>query len=171
MTARLRVQLAVSADGFIAPPDGSLDWLAPFPAGEFGIAEFLAGIGAVVMGRTCYDEAQQMGGLSFGTRTTLVVTSRSLPGVATTTVEHLPAAIAELETGGKDIWLFGGARTIAACLERRLVDTLELAVVPRLLGAGLRLYVPRAPALDKLKLVAARPMTKDVVWLEYSIER
>jgi dihydrofolate reductase len=171
--ARVRVRLAVSADGLIATDDRSLDWLAPFPAGEFGISSFINSIGTIVMGRTCYDEGEAIEPSPFTAHPTFVVTSRALsprhPNIKPISLDNLAATITELKRGDKDIWLFGGGQTIAACLERKLVDTLELAVIPRLLGRGLPLFTPRAPALDALTLVEAKPMTKDVLWLHYSI--
>jgi dihydrofolate reductase len=174
MTARLRVQLAVSADGFIAPPDRSTAWLEPFPANEFGIEAFFASIGALVMGRATWDELLRMGPNPFAGLPTIVVTSRPLPAapeVEAIPIEGLAAAIGRLRSLPKDIWLFGGARTIAACLEQRLVDSLELVVVPRLLGAGIPLFVPRTPGLEPVRLVEAKKMSMDVLCLEYAIPR
>lgn len=169
---RLRLQLAVSADGFIAPVDGSLGWLEPFPADQFGFQAFLASIGAIVLGRRSYDEVSKMGPSPFGALPMLVVTSQPLAPVAHVTSvapSGLREAVEQLCRGAKDTWLFGGAKTIATCLELKLVDSLELAVVPRLLGDGLPLFARRAPALEELVLVKARKMKKDVLWLEYEI--
>jgi dihydrofolate reductase len=57
---RVEVFIATSLDGFIARPDGTLDWLiqaqAAAPAGEdFGYAAFMAGVDAPVMGRKSFD--------------------------------------------------------------------------------------------------------------------
>ena len=174
--ARVRVQLAVSADGFIATDDRSLDWLEPFPAGEFGFSAFMKTIGTIIMGRASYDEGAAMEPSPFSAIPTFVLTSRPFtprhPNIKPVSLDNLAPTITELKQASpKDIWLFGGGQTIAACLERNLVDTLELAVIPRLLGRGLPLFTPRAPALDALTLVEAKPMTKDVLWLHYSIER
>jgi dihydrofolate reductase len=169
---RLRVQLAVSADGFIAPLDRSFAWLEPFPASEFGFDRFFASIGSLLMGRSTFDELRKTGPSPFDALPTLVLTSRPLaagPNVEPVSLERLRAGVGGLRQGPKDIWLFGGGKTIAACLEQRLVDTLELAVIPRLLGNGLPLFPPRTPALEALRLVEAKKMKKDVLWLEYAV--
>lgn len=171
--ARLRVQLAVSADGYIAPPDGSFAWLEPFPATEFGFDAFFAGVGSLVMGRTTFEDMRRMGPSPFDALPTVVVTSRPLaagPQVEAVPVAGIENAVRRLREGPKDIWLFGGGRTIAACLDLQLVDTLELAVIPRLLGSGLPLFPPRAAGMDALRLVEARKMKKDVLWLAYALE-
>lgn len=171
--ARLRVQLAVSADGYIAPPDGSFAWLEPFPATEFGFDAFFAGVGSLVMGRTTFEDMRRMGPSPFDALPTVVVTSRPLaagPQVEAVPVAGIENAVRRLREGPKDIWLFGGGRTIAACLDLQLVDTLELVVIPRLLGSGLPLFPPRAAGMDALRLVEARKMKKDVLWLAYALE-
>ena len=172
--ARLRVQLAVSADGYIAPLDRSFGWLDPFPASEFGFDAFFASVGSLLMGRSTFEEMQKLGPSPFDSLPTVVVTSRPL--AARSNVEAVPLArlqeaVERMSKGPKDVWLFGGGKTIAACLDRRLVDTLELAVIPRLLGDGLPLFAPRAPGMDALRLVDARKMKKDVLWLEYALVR
>jgi dihydrofolate reductase len=174
---RLRVQLAVSADGFIAVPDRSYAWLSDFSAAEFGFGEFIKTIGACVLGRTMYDEIVAMGPPPIGPMRSVVVTSRPLPAsagaeVTAVGVANLRAAVDELRRGDKDIWLCGGSKTIAACLDLGLVDSFELAVIPRLLGDGVPLFLPRPNAtIQKLVLREAKPMSKGVVWLDYAIAR
>src|ERR1041385_4079542 len=105
---RLRVQLAVSADWYIAPVDRSYGWLDPYPAEEFGFMKFIASIRAIVMGRTSYDEMKKMGPSPFDEMPTFVLTSRPLEGTAKpVTLDALPAAMAAVDG---DVWLFGGGQ-------------------------------------------------------------
>jgi dihydrofolate reductase len=69
---------------------------------------------------------------------------------------------------GKDIWLFGGGSLFRSLLEARLVDTVEVAVVPVLLGEGIPLLPPPARG-TKLKLNSHRVYKAGIVSLEYSI--
>jgi dihydrofolate reductase len=72
---------------------------------------------------------------------------------------------------GKDIWLFGGGLLFRSLLEARLVDTVEVSVVPVLLGEGIPLLPPR-PSSERfeLKLVSRRALKSGIVSLEYDVE-
>jgi dihydrofolate reductase len=73
-----RLYLAASVDGFIATPDGGVDWLEPYPAEDFGFDAFLPTIGTIVMGRTTYEQALRLGPWSFEGKHTIVLTSRPI---------------------------------------------------------------------------------------------
>jgi dihydrofolate reductase len=78
-------------------------------------------------------------------------------------------AVAALKAGpGKDIWLFGGGSLFGSLAEDGLVDTVEVAIVPILLGAGVPL-LPRLKNRIKLSLTAHRVHRSGRVSLEYSI--
>ena len=73
---------------------------------------------------------------------------------------------------GKDIWLFGGGALFRSLLEARLVDAVEVSVVPVLLGEGIPLLPPkRSSERFKLKLASSRAFKKSgIVSLEYAVE-
>ena len=72
---------------------------------------------------------------------------------------------------GKDIWLFGGGGLFRTLLEAGLVDTVEPAVVPVLLGDGIPM-LPSPALRTKLSLTAHRLYQKSgIVLLEYTINR
>ena len=70
--------LAMSLDGKIARPDGSFDWLMPYPPQEFGIDAFHAEIDAVVMGRATYEIERGMAEWPHAGKPVFVVTSRPI---------------------------------------------------------------------------------------------
>jgi dihydrofolate reductase len=72
--------IAVSLDGRIARPDGSVDdWLAAdYPAADFGFEDFLAGVDAILMGRGTYDAARRFGDWPYPGKPTVVLTTRPL---------------------------------------------------------------------------------------------
>jgi dihydrofolate reductase len=83
--SRIVYYAAMSADGFIASPDGGVSWLDPFNAPELGYERFLDGVGAVVVGPATYEQVLTFGPWPYGSRPGLVVTSRpvsSLPASA-----------------------------------------------------------------------------------------
>ena len=79
------------------------------------------------------------------------------------------ATIAQLKaSSGKDLWLFGGGSLFASLLELGLVDSVELAIIPVLLGAGVSLR-PHPASLSELTLVSHRVYDKTgTVALEYA---
>jgi dihydrofolate reductase len=70
---------------------------------------------------------------------------------------------------GKDIWLFGGGSLFRSLLDAGLVDTVEVAIMPVLLGAGIALLPPPARQ-TKLKLTGHKVYKTGIVSLEYSIQ-
>ena len=74
------------------------------------------------------------------------------------------------EEPGKDIWLMGGGSLFASLLEMGVVDTVEVSIIPMILGAGIPLVPPPAKQA-KLKLTSRRVYeTSGIVSLEYAIE-
>lgn len=154
MSRRLRYQVAVSLDGYIARNDGSYDWIVMDPSIDF--ERMYGEFGTAVMGRKTYDvirgheHEQMMGGMQ------CVVFSRTLPakdGPAVRVTSDDPAAVVRAlkAESGKDIWLYGGGELFGALLKAGLVDTVEVAVIPVLLGDG----VPLLPPGVETKLVLA----------------
>lgn len=74
------------------------------------------------------------------------------------------------EDTGKDVWLFGGGQVFRQLLEAGLVDTVEPAIVPVLLGGGIPFLPPPAPRAT-LELRSARTFPSGIVWLEYDVRR
>jgi dihydrofolate reductase len=144
MSKRLRYQVAVSLDGFIAGPKGEADWIVSDPSIDFGA--LFKQFDTLVMGRKTYEAMSGQGSGSMP-GVEVVVFSRTLPAstrrgfsiVNDSPLQVVPALKAK---AGKDIWLFGGGTLFRSLLDAGLVDTVELAVVPVLLGSGIPLLPP-----------------------------
>jgi len=171
MSRLLRYQVAVSLDGFIAGPKGEYDWIVMDPAIDFGalFKEF----DTAVMGRKTYEMMAAQGGHGAMPGLDVVVFSRTLPAAAHKGVRILndnPADIvpALKAKPGRDIWLFGGGSLFRSLLDAGLVDTVELAVMPVLLGSGIPLLPPGAHTNLKLSHQKTLPASGIVV-LSYSV--
>ena len=70
---------------------------------------------------------------------------------------------------GKDIWLFGGGSLFRSLLDLGLVDTIEVAVIPVLLGGGVP-FLPEGDTRSALRLVRHRLYSRTGrMWLEYEV--
>lgn len=167
---RFRVYIAQSLDGFIASPDGTIDWLDPFPAATFGFDDFIAEVGTIVMGRASYDQVRSFGDWPYAGTRTAVLTSRPFTPERDDVVcwtEGLPRLIEEIEASAEgDVWIMGGATTIGRLLDLGRVDLVEVFVLPLLVGSGVPLHAAHEPR--PLRLLAAEPLAHGVVKLTYA---
>jgi dihydrofolate reductase len=169
----LRYSVAASLDGYIAGPDGEYDWIVIDP--EIDFESMYADVSGLVMGRKSY-EVSMSTGFSGGPNVPVYVYSRTLPegtrnGVtfARDAVSHVRALKAE--TDGKPLWLWGGGDLFRQLAEADLVDAVEVAIIPILLGGGIPLLPTPGPRL-RLHLRSHRLYAKTgTLSLEYDIVR
>ena len=171
---RLRYQVATSLDGFIADPNGAYDWIVMDPDIDF--ASLFAQFDTAVMGRKTFLATLQQGGGVTMPGLDVVVFSRTLrpadyPAVSIVNSEPVERVRSLKATPGKDIWLYGGGELFRTLLEAGLVDTVEPAVVPVLLGDGVPMLPSPAPRVT-LSLRKHRVYPKSgIVLLEYTVSR
>lgn len=167
----IRGYMAVSMDGYIADKDGGVGWLDRVNGVEAGYDRFIAGIGTVVFGRTTYEQSLILGGgWSYPGKRGIVVTGTPLadppPGVERWSA-GVPALIAHLrEMEGDAAWIVGGAALQSAFIDARALDTLDMFVVPVLLGSGVRMFPP-SQKTSWWRLEAAEALGKGLVRLAY----
>jgi dihydrofolate reductase len=169
---RVRYAVAMSLDGYIAGPNGEADWIVMDPDIDF--RALFDQFDTFLMGRRTFEAIGGARGGQQGAQT--IVFSRTLrqedhPNI-TIVSDNLEQALADLRSKpGKDIWLFGGGELFRSLLEARLVDGVEVAVIPVLLGEGIPLLSPK-PSTErfKLTLVSSRTYETGIVSLEYAVE-
>lgn len=161
--SRLRVYIAMSLDGYIAGENDDLSWLPPPPddGSTYGYSDFMAEVGALMMGRRTYDVVAGFDlPWGFGERPVLVVTRRPLTAVAPTVEAvsgdlHALVSRAKSVAAGKDVYVDGG-QLIRQVLDAGLVDLMTITVVPVVLGRGSPLFAgaERRHTLDLIQSVA-----------------
>lgn len=169
---RIKLYIAASLDGFIARPDGAIDWLAT--EGDYGYGPFYASIDTVVMGRKTYDTARSFGEYPYPDRAGFVF-SRQRAGTVDENVTFVGGDVGEFADAlrrrpGRDIWLVGGGELARSFFDRDLVDEIQLFVHPILLGSGVPLFPPR-PGELRWRLLRSRAFPNGLVELHLARDR
>ncbi|MGO9257774.1 MAG: dihydrofolate reductase family protein [Bryobacteraceae bacterium] len=163
--------VGISLDGYIARPDGAVDFL--FMPKDFSMAEFLASVDISIMGRKTLEAARRLGA-KFDSPAANYVFSRSEAAGArdgVTFVNEPPAVLIERlrKQPGKHIWLMGGGELAREFLIADLVDEVHLGIVPVLLGAGIPLF-PSGFQQRNFKLIENKTYSQGLIALKYARE-
>lgn len=170
------VYIAISADGYIARPDGDVSWLdGPRPKGHYGMGAFMKGIDTIVWGRKTYTKGIEMGMKAggFGSKVKNYVFSRQPQGSLLQGFELVREPIRPFvqrlrAQSGKNIWMMGGGEIIASFLDEGEIDEFSIHVIPILIGEGIPLIRPQHRSLP-LKLLSTKKFPDGVVLLNYRV--
>jgi dihydrofolate reductase len=142
---KLKLYITASLDGYIAPPDGDMDWLinTPRPSTE-DYRNFFDSVDTVIMGGNAYQEMSLIDIiLPYKDKIVYVVTRHPImekEGINFIT-ENAVETIFQLKKGsGKDIWLVGGAELTSMLLNNDLIDEMIIIYIPVTLKKGISLF-------------------------------
>jgi dihydrofolate reductase len=173
--AIIQLYIATSLDGFIARPDGQLDWLESFPNPDmldYGYMNFISQIGTIIMGRKTYSWLIDGGHEWPYTEQDTYVVSRQqdlelkiprgkvLSGDLADFVNELKAST------NKDIWLVGGGELNTLFLNHDLIDKMIITVVPVIIGEGIPLF-PNKPKESSWTLEKSEAYETGIIGLTY----
>jgi len=167
------VQVATSADGYIARPDGDVKWLdRPSPPGDYGMREFYRTIDTVLMGRKTWEIGIKLGQSHFAKKKNYVFSRTAREAEHIEIVTEEPAAFVRRlrEQPGKDIWLVGGGELIATLIDGGEVDRFLIHVIPVLIGEGIPLIAPRRREIE-LAMQGTKTYPDGVVLLDYVVRK
>jgi dihydrofolate reductase len=178
---RIIVYIAASADGYIARPDGDVEWLNRRARLDYGMSKFYPTIDTILWGRKTYDwllnyykKKGRTKGL-FDTKVANYVFSRKppkQPAHGVTFVSEPVKAFAQRlrATPGKQIWMMGGGELIASFLDAGEIDEFDIHVIPVFIGDGIPLIAPRHRDVP-LTLLSQKKYRDGVVRLRYEVVR
>lgn len=173
--------LTNSLDNFIAREDGGADWILMDDELMEEFPQLFARFDTVLMGRKSYDVAYaqshthdtSQGEAGFMGMKTYIFsrTMHQNPGGEVELVSgDAGEFVRELKNGpGKDIWLMGGGELAASLLKENLVDEINLAIQPVLLGTGVPLF-PSGEGQVNLQLVDSKTYKNGTVSVTYQVK-
>jgi len=167
------VFIGTSVDGFIARPNGELDFLPPGGGEPHGYDEFMATVDALVIGRKTFETVLAFSTWPYGEKPVFVLSTRPLaaapPGAV---VEHMSGDPTEIVSqlaarGIQHVYVDGGI-TIQGFLRAGLIQRLIITRVPVLIGEGVPLF-GTLPRDLRLTHVATRHYPSGLVQSEYDV--
>lgn len=169
---QVRYSVAASLDGYIAGPNGEIDWIVQEPGIDF--AALFASFDTALLGRRTYELTQQPGAPAWPADWRIHVFSRTLdpaehPAVTVVRADAGAAVAALRAETGRDIWLFGGGSLCASLLAADQVDKVEVVIMPVLLGRGIPLVALEA-SRTRLTLTRCDSYPSGVVRLHYDVQ-
>ncbi len=167
----VRYNVAASLDGYIAGPDGNFDWIPMDPAVDF--AALFARVDTVLLGRRTFEAVVHGGRAPWAPEARVYLFSRTLAAgdhpEVTLVRDEAGSVVADLraEDGEGEIWLFGGGELFRSLLAAGQVDTVEVTIVPILLGGGVPL-LPPISSRTELQLLGTKVYPSGLVTLSYA---
>jgi dihydrofolate reductase len=177
---KIIVYIATSADGYIARPDGDVEWLNRRPNNiDYGMKAFYRTIDTILWGRKTYDwllayhKKHGLKGEMFDTKVANFVFSRKPPKRPAEGVEFVTQPVKKFAkklraAPGKHIWMMGGGGLIASFLDAGEIDEFDIHVIPTFIGEGIPLMARRHRDVE-LRLLAARKYADGSVRLRYEV--
>ena len=171
---KVSVFIGISVDGFIARPNGNLDFLPPGGGEPHGYLEFMASVDALVIGRNTFETVLAFAAWPYGDKRVVVLCSRPIDfsAVRGGVVEQMAGAQTEIvsklaASGAHSLYIDGGI-TIQRFLREGVVQRLIITRVPVLIGDGIPLF-GTLPHDIRLHHVATQAYQSGLVKTEYEV--
>ena len=176
---KIIASLAASADGYIARPDGSVDWLdRPRTAGDYGMSAFFKSIDTLLFGRKTYDISLTLTkdgkAPTHGPKIKSYVFTHNPPANAQQDVEFVDESIKDFAKRlrgipGKDIWMMGGGELIGSFVDAGELDEFIVHVIPTFIREGVPMIANGKDV--QLSLIESHQYKDGVVKLHYVVKK
>lgn len=173
---KIKLYIAVSLDGYIATPDGGVEWLDQFQISEnedYGYKELYQSIDAVLMGGRTYRDIIGFGcEWPYKGKASYVVSRNEVHLTPAAEVHFITENIIYYverlkKQEGKDIWLVGGGELVSMLINAELIDEMQLCYLPIVLGQGFALF-PNKPKESVWKLISSKSFDSGAILISYS---
>lgn len=169
------VFIGTSVDGFIARPNGDLDFLPEGGGEPHGYSEFIASVDAIVIGRNTFEKVLTFESWPYGNKRVVILSDRplDLSVVAGGVVEQMAGPPVEIvsqlaASGAHHLYVDGGI-TIQRFLCAGLIQRLIITRVPVLIGEGIPLF-GALPRDVRLRHIATHHYPSGLVQSEYRVD-
>ena len=174
---KIKLYIAISLNGKIAKPDGSVHWLESIPNPEktdHGYVDFYKTIDTTIQGYNTYSQILGWGiDFPYADKKNYVFTRKQGLGnteyVEFISENHIDFIKQLKKEEGKDIWIVGGGQLNTMFLNENLVDEIQVFVMPIILTEGIELF-GALPNETTLKLVETKSYSTGAVELKYKVE-
>lgn len=169
---KLILYIATSLDGYIAKPNDDLSFLSIVEqeGQDYGYADFIKTVDAVIVGRKTYEKVISMGyDFPHADKNAYIITRTPRPNIGSVKfyTGDLKSLIDRLKSeDGKNIFCDGGAEIVNELLKDDLIDEFIISVIPILVGNGTKLFKAGRPE-QKLELVSVKSFDKGLTQLHY----
>jgi dihydrofolate reductase len=174
---KIIVNIAISADGYVARPDGNIDWLTsrPAPKGFYGLPKFARFTDAKIIGRKTFDLSVKMGAHFSPDDVHYVFSRRQPPASVPAGVQFVQEPISAFaerlrKQAGKNLWMMGGGEIIASFLDQGAIDEFIITVVPMFIGEGIPLLAPRHREVP-LRLLSLQRFPDGAIQVHYEVQK
>ncbi|GAA5216475.1 dihydrofolate reductase family protein [Corallincola platygyrae] len=172
------VYIAQSLDGYIAGPNGELDWLEQIDNpthDDFGFTEFMSQVDALIMGRNTYEKVLSFGQWPYDkpvyvASSQLTEIPETLNGKAFIVNGSPHQMLSKLKAEGHSAFYIDGGALIQSFIREDLIDELIITTVPVILGEGIRLFGHSEKSV-RLKLTSSGVLLNQLVKTHYVVER
>jgi dihydrofolate reductase len=167
------IYISMTLDGYVAGKNDDLSWLMPYSTVDYGYKEFYETVGAIILGERTYDHILANWDWPYANVPVFVLSNKPLKnkpvkGEVIAVSGDIKDVLAQAkEKTKKNIWIGGGAHVAQEFLNQELADELIVAIVPVLLGGGIRLF--GESKLTSLELAHVNEYKKGLVQLHYRL--
>jgi dihydrofolate reductase len=172
MSRKVVLYIATSLDGYIAKPNDDLGFLSVVEqeGQDYGYADFVKTVDAVIVGRKTYDKVISMGfDFPHADKDAYIITRSPRPAIGSVKFYSgdLKTLVDKLKSEeGKNIFCDGGAEIVNELLKQDLIDEFVISVIPILVGDGIKLFKDERPE-QQLQLVSVKQFDKGLAQLHY----
>jgi dihydrofolate reductase len=163
--------IGMSLDGYIAGPNDDLSWLDEYNEIDYGYNDFFKTIGSLIEGRRTYDIEVQKGWVGVHPVPVFVL-SNEKPKEPPKDYHFVNGELKDVldqarkAAGEKHVWIGGGANVAQQFINEGLVDEIELTIIPKMIGSGVRL-LDNIENVHTYSLINVKQFEKGLVQMTY----